>query len=308
MTTVRPLRPGDVDEVVARIERRLKADAAFQPLINPAFSPELLANALRHATGTTWVAEDDGRIVGHLYGALLEDETYGRGVWVGPDGASFNDVDVLGDLYETAGAAWIDSGALEHYVWTLDDDAMTAGWHEMGFARMHRRGVAALPRPLSHRLPDGYALRRGGVDDFELAVALDDELDAAQRLGPSFSFGASASSSEDLAETLADPETHHYVVERRGVAVAQCISFALLTRRGSFDNSLHLSAVTVRPEHRHRGVATAMVDRALADAVDAGFTHAETNWRVTNRRAQRFWMAYGFEATYVRLHRTIGAG
>jgi GNAT superfamily N-acetyltransferase len=254
------------------------------------------------------VAEDDGRIVGHLYGALLEDETYGQGVWVGPDGASFNDVDVLGDLYETAGAAWIDSGALEHYVWTLDDNSTTDGWHEMGFARMHRRGVAALPRPLTHRFPDGYALRRGGVDDFELAVALDDELAAAQRLGPSFSTAPQSSSREDLAETLADSETHHYVVERSGVAVAQCITFPLPTRRGSFDASLHLSAVTVRPEHRHRGVATAMVDRAFTDAVDAGFTHAETNWRVTHRRAQRFWTAYGFEATYVRLHRTIGAG
>ena len=308
MTTVRPLRPGDVDEVVARIERRLKADAALRPLINPAFSPELQANALRHATETTWVAEDDGRIVGHLNGALLEDQTYGQGVWVGPDGASFNDVDVLGDLYETAGAAWIDSGALEHYVWTLDDDSTTDGWHEMGFARMHRRGVAALPRPLSHRFPDGYALRRGGLDDFELAVVLDDELGAAQRLGPSFSTAPQSSSREDLAETLADPETHHYVVERSGVAVAQCITIPLPTRRGSFDASLHLSAVTVQREHRHRGVATAMVDRAFADAVDAGFTHAETNWRVTHRRAQRFWTAYGFEATYVRLHRTIGAG
>ncbi len=308
MSTVRPLRPDDVDEVVARIERRLRADAAFQPLINPAFSPELLANALRHATDSTWVAEDGGRIVGHLYGALLGDETYDRGAWVGPDGASFNDVDVLGDLYETAGAAWIDSGALEHYVWTVDDDSMTDGWQEMGFARMHRRGVAVLPRPLNHRLPDGYALRRGDVDDIEIAVALDHELDAAQRLGPSFSLTSPASSREDLVETLADPETHYYIVLRSGLAVAQCITFPLPTRRGSFDASLHLSAVTVGPEDRHRGVATAMVDRAFADAAVAGFTHAETNWRVTNRRAQRFWTAYGFSPTYVRLHRTIGAG
>jgi hypothetical protein len=27
---------------------------------------------------------------------------------------------------------------------------------------------------------------------------------------------------------------------------------------------------------------------------------------VTNRRADRFWKTFGFETTYVRLHRTIG--
>ena len=307
MSTVRPLRPSDVDEVITRIERRLQADADFQPLINPAFSSDLLANALRHAAHATWVAQDRDRMVGHLYGALLEDDAHGRGVWVGPDGASFDDVDTLGELYAVAGASWIDDGAHDHYVWTLDDDSTVEPWLEMGFARMHRRGVVALPRPRVHPLPDGYSIRRGTASDLELAVELDAAFDDAQRLGPSFAFAAPGSSRDELAETLADPETHHYLVERGGVGVAQCITFALPARRGSFDASLHLSAVTVRAEHRGRGVATAMVDAALSDALGAGFTHAETNWRVTNRRAQRFWRTYGFGATYVRLHRSIAA-
>jgi ribosomal protein S18 acetylase RimI-like enzyme len=49
-----------------------------------------------------------------------------------------------------------------------------------------------------------------------------------------------------------------------------------------------------------------MVDAALNDARDRGFLYAATNWRVTNRRAARFWTTYGFEPTYERLHRTIG--
>ena len=307
MSTVRPLRPSDVDEVIARIERRLKADADYQPLIDSAFSSDLLASVLRDAAHATWVAEDRERIVGHLYGALLEDDAHGRGVWVGPDGASFDDVDTLGELYAEAGASWIDDGAREHYVWTLDDDSTAEPWLEMGFARMHRRGVVALPRPRVHPLPDGYSIRRGAARDLASAVELDAALDDAQQLGPSFAFGAPASSRDDLAETLADPEAHHYLIERGGAAVAQCITFPLPARRGSFDASIDLSAVTVRAEHRGRGVATAMIDAALADALAAGFTHAETNWRVTNRRAQRFWRTYGFAPTYVRLHRTIAA-
>ena len=56
------------------------------------------------------------------------------------------------------------------------------------------------------------------------------------------------------------------------------------------------------------GVGTAMVDAALANARAAGFAYVETNWRVTNRRARNFWLDFGFEPTYVRLHRTIGLG
>jgi ribosomal protein S18 acetylase RimI-like enzyme len=265
---------------------------------------------LHAATAQTWVADREGAVVGHLYGAMLESEIYGNGVWIGPDGASYDNTDTLSDLYSAAGASWIEHGALEHYVWTIDDLASTQPWYELGFARMHMRGVLRLDeRRRDHPLPDGYSMRRGDVKDIEIAVALDDELDAVQRVGPSFSIGLDHSSKrDDLLETLEDPEVHYYVVEFGGAAVAQCITFPLPHRRGSFEQTLHLSAVTVDAEHRHLGVGTAMVDVALGHAHDAGFEYVETNWRVTNRRARNYWLGYGFEPTYVRLHRTIGLG
>jgi ribosomal protein S18 acetylase RimI-like enzyme len=147
------------------------------------------------------------------------------------------------------------------------------------------------------------------VHDIDIAVALDDELDAVQRVGPSFSIGLDHSTKrEDLLETLEDPDTNYYVVEVDNRAVAQCITFALPPRRGSFDQTVHLSAVTVDAEYRQLGLGTAMVDWALREALEGGFLFAETNWRVTNRRADNFWRNYGFTPTYVRLHRTIGAG
>ena len=309
MTSVRPLESGDVEHVVARVVERLALDARIQPLVNPLISTPLFADSLNRASDQTWIAENDGAIVGHLYGALLESEVYGNGVWIGPDGASFDTTDILSDLYSVAGATWIKRSALEHYVWTIDDIASTQPWYEMGFARMHMRGVLKLDDRIDHELPEGYRLRRGGVEDIEIAVALDDELDAVQRVGPSFSIGLDHSSKrEDLLETLEEPDVHHYVVEIGDDAVAQCITFPLPHRRGSFEHTLHLSAVTVDAAHRHLGVGTAMVDAALRDARGAGFEYVETNWRVTNRRARNYWLGYGFEPTYVRLHRTIGLG
>jgi ribosomal protein S18 acetylase RimI-like enzyme len=309
VTTTRPLESVDVEAVVTRIVDRLALDAEIQPLVNPLISTQLLADSLQSAADQTWVAERDGTVVGHLYGALLESEPYGNGVWIGPDGASFENTDVLSDLYSAAGAAWIERGALEHYVWTIDDIASTQPWYEMGFARMHMRGVLRLDDRVDHSLPEGYLLRRGGFEDIEIAVALDDELDAVQRVGPSFAIGLDHTSKrDDLIETLEDSDVHHYIVECGPDAVAQCITFPLPHRRGSFDHTLHLSAVTVDAAHRHLGVGTAMLDVALRDARDADFAFVETNWRVTNRHARNYWVAYGFEPTYVRLHRTIGLG
>jgi len=295
--------------VVARVVARLGEDARRQPLLNPLVDPEGFAEALRSAMGQTWVAIVDGRLVGHLYGARLESPEYGRGAWIGPDGVSFDSPDVLAELYSTAGAAWIEDGALEHYAWVFDDLADVGPWYELGFARMHQRGVLALAAPRRHQLPRGYSLRRGGRPDLAIAVDLDHVLDQAQQRGPSFAlFVDHSSRAEELAETLEDNEVHYYVVEHDGQGIAQCLTFPLEARRGSFDHSVHLSAVAVRPEHQGQGVATALVDHALNDALAAGFRYVETNWRVTNQRAARFWRNYGFSPTYVRLHRAIGSG
>ena len=174
MTSVRHLDPDDVATLVTRVGDRLALDAHTQPLVNPSISTQLLSESLRDAAGATWVAEQDGVIVGHLHGALLESATYGNGVWIGPDGASFDSTDILSDLYSAAGATWIERGALEHYVWTIDDIASTQPWYEMGFARMHMRGVLRLDDRDDHPLPEGYALRRGGVEDLDIAIALDE--------------------------------------------------------------------------------------------------------------------------------------
>lgn len=306
---VRLLGRGDVDEVVAIVGRRLARDAERNPLVNAAFSDEGFAHALASVRDQAWVAVDGGRVVGHLVGALLNSPEYGHGAWWGPDGVSFDSLDTLAALYSAAGAAWIAAGAFEHYGWVFDDREDVEPWYELGFARMHERGVLALGEPTRGAAPAGYRLRRGGPADLDLAVELDEELDRAQREGPSFAILTGHSSRrEDLLEILEDEEVHHYVVEHDGRGVAQCLSFPLGERRGSHPRTIHLSAVTVARGHEHRGVATALVDAALADAASGGFTHAETNWRVTNRRAARFWRLYGFTPTYVRVHRTIGAG
>jgi len=111
----------------------------------------------------------------------------------------------------------------------------------------------------------------------------------------------------ELAETLDEPDVRYFLAEFEGRPVAQCITFPLPARRGSFADTLHLSAVAVRESHRGRGVATALTGGALDRARRRGFRFVETNWRVTNRAAARYWTGRGYHPTFVRLHRTVGS-
>jgi GNAT superfamily N-acetyltransferase len=154
-------------------------------------------------------------------------------------------------------------------------------------------------------LPNGYVLRRGDRTDLDLAVELDRVIDEAEltQLAPR-SIGL-ADVADGWRELLEDDEVNYYVVEYDGRGVAQCVTYPLERRRGSFDHTTHLSAVAVRRDHEHRGVARAMIATALHDAWRQGSLYAEANWNVTNRRAEHFWTRYGFRSTYVRLRRAI---
>ncbi|MGH9020841.1 MAG: GNAT family N-acetyltransferase [Acidimicrobiales bacterium] len=305
MVNVRPLADRDAPAVAARVLASLRADAALNSMVNGDAAADDVLDALASVASSVWVATSPD-VVGHLHAALLSDDVFGSGAWVAPDGVSFDDPEVLAELYATAGASWISLGAREHYAWVLDHPERTSAWLDLGFARMHQRGVRALAGLGSAPVPSGLRIRVGGLDDLDAACVLSAELDRAQAQGPSFSSMPDASvDRSELAEALADPDVTHYLVERGSEPVAQCLTFALASRRGSFARTVHLSAVSVREGERARGVGTALVDHALGAARRRGFDYAETNWRVTNRRAVRFWTGYGFAPTYVRLHRTI---
>jgi GNAT superfamily N-acetyltransferase len=299
--TVRALEQADLSTVAQRVSARLAHDAMRNALVNDVFDADIYVAALGSATDQAWVAEENGQIVGHLFGTVLDSAEHGRSAWTGPDGVSYDSDHVLDELYRAAGHSWTQVGAEHHFAWVFDHDHDTRPWFDLGFTSVHCRGVMPLASTPDNDVPEGYTLRRGDLSDLSLAVELDQLIDEAQ-----FQVVNTPSCAEgEWRELLEDDEVHHYVVDFEGRGVAQCVTFPLGSRRGSFDHTLHLSAVAVRPEHEHRGVARAMVTGALNDALHQGFAYVETNWAVANDRAAAFWTRFGFRPTYVRLQRTV---
>ena len=291
--------------MVGRIEHQLRADASRNSLVNPELDRQLLLDSLRHTENSAWVYELDDDIGGHLYGAVLSDRC-GPVSWTGPDGSSFDGAEVLDALLLEAVREWRGRGVKEHRVWCLSEPDRVMSWTDSGYSLFSVRGARELVTHDSRSLPMGYSLRRGTPDDFERAIELDAVLDTAQAVDVrSKSSSELAADQEDLFATLNDLETHHYVVEFDKRVIAQCVTFPAPPRRGSFDNTLYLSEVVVDPHHQRRGVASAMLDAALNDAIAKGFRYAAVQWRSANLGATLYWTSYGFHPTYVRLQRTL---
>ena len=301
MALVRHLEEEDVAFIVSRVARRLTHEAQQNPLINAHFDADAFETALHGARGATWVC-DEGSLTGHIYGAALQGSSESTDVWIGPDGVSFDSVETLRNLFETALSEWRTQGAKEIFVWVLNDESSIAPWHELGFEVVHEHGVLRLAA-LKHRgFPPGYKIRLGGREDLSTAIALDDLLELHQG-GDADS--SRASREEDLTETIEDPDTSYFIVEYEGDPVAHCVSFPLPPRRSSHDATAHLSDVVVIEQHRRSGIATALIDEALSAAKSEGAEYAEVNWRSTNLQAKSFWLNYGFTSTYVRLRATL---
>lgn len=303
MVHVRPFDDGDTEAVVARVRAQLQDARVREPFINDAFDEEEFATALRAQRAQLWVALREGDVVGHLYGALLNDER-GTSAWVGPDGVSFDDLEVLAALYARAGAAWFERGAHEHWVWIANRDDAFLPWSELGFAKEHRRGVARLSEDDVAALPEGYLVREGGVGDYDVARELDALLDEAQRDGPNFFF-SEAAPGEGITDTLDDPDVRLHLLDYRGEVVAQCLTYPLDVRRGSFEDVVHVSGVVVRDEWRRQGLGTAFVTHVLSTLAHEGTRYVEVHWRVANYEAQRFWQRRGFHPTFTRLRRVL---
>ena len=71
------------------------------------------------------------------------------------------------------------------------------------------------------------------------------------------------------------------------------------------ERGCYLAFASTLPEVRGSGIGVALTDASLAAAAEAGYAAIDTDWRVTNLLASRFWPKRGFRTAFLRLHRSI---
>ena len=106
---------------------------------------------------------------------------------------------------------------------------------------------------------------------------------------------------EDIVAATVDDEPAGYLF----CSVGATHHIAPLDRRLSFDGA-YLRRVFVDPDHRNRGVATAMVAAACRHAADAGATEATALVALDNRPSRALFERLGFSATRARRYAAVG--
>jgi GNAT superfamily N-acetyltransferase len=243
---------------------------------------------------------------GGFLGARIEESRIrGRHAWSGLADhglAEGEPAELYRDLYATAGQAWVDAGARDHYVLAAAGGPVREAWLALSFfiQQVHaaRELTAVDPAPP----PAGYAIRTGTPDDAAAVVDLAFQLYHQHLAAPCWAGGTADSREEARSEWRAD-------LGEKGMSAFLILAagapagFVLMEERDP--ETVNLAVAAVDAGHRGRGLGTALTAHALAWAHDRGYQTCLVDWRAANLPASRFWPARGFRAGHCRYVRYV---
>jgi ribosomal protein S18 acetylase RimI-like enzyme len=314
-----PFSDEHVEEAGRLLAARHARHREAAPLLSERFEDPAAA---QEQVVAAWVAEGasgaaavrNGGLAGFLIGAPRDDAIWGENVWIEASGHAVQEAEDARDLYAAAAAAWVDQHRRRHYaLLPANDTALVDAWFRVGFGQQHAHGQREIPQNADVRVPDGFEIREPREEDIEALIALDLALPTHQRNSPVFSGQPLPTEDEIRTEwhsTLAGSEEKVLIGYRDGLPVA-CWSVVAaelsLHYRGLMlpERACYLAFASTLPETRGSGIGVALTEASLAAAADEGYAVMVTDWRVTNLLASRFWPRRGFEATFLRLYRSI---
>jgi GNAT superfamily N-acetyltransferase len=263
------------------------------------------------------VATDGGRMLGFLLAAVRP--AAGRAYC--PDYANAvlpGGRRVLEALYAHAAARWHGAGIHSHIVGSFEgspDERQVWSW--LGFGRLVVDAVRPLEplEPSARGATSGPArpvIRPAGPTDVEAVIDLEDGLRRHLLASPVFLTLPPPRDREGHLERLADPASVTFLAEVDGEVIADLRIGPHaddVTPLLQDDGTAAITAAFTRPEHRGSGVATALLDAALAWALDRGYQRCGVDFESANLEAIRFWPGHfqPVSVAYVRrLHPRSG--
>lgn len=97
-----------------------------------------------------------------------------------------------------------------------------------------------------------------------------------------------------LLDEISNTETRRYTVAVEDGRIVGYLGVMFVL------DELHVNTIGTLPGHEGRGIASSLLDDALADAKARGITRATLEVATSNERAQRLYFRYGFKPVGVR--------
>jgi ribosomal protein S18 acetylase RimI-like enzyme len=311
---VRPFADEHLEAAAGLLAERHRRHRAAEPLLPERYKDPVAARkeleALRWNEGSAGVvALRDGRLVGYLVGAPLNDEIWGANEWVEFAGHAVEEAEVARDLYAALAARWVEEGRTRHYLLVpAADAALVDAWFRLGFGQQQAMGIREVPAE-----PWPERVRAAESRDVDALVELAPRLREHQGSAPVFSAGRDwdlVDLHAEIEQESADDKIGSLVVEVDGriagnLVVAPVEASGMHADLARPERACYLAFAVTDPEVRGSGVGLALTQACFAWAHEQGYETIVTDWRVTNLLASRFWPRRGFRTTFLRLYRSI---
>jgi GNAT superfamily N-acetyltransferase len=252
--------------------------------------------------GSGLAIEDDGELLA-FQAAIILDGHGGRWAYTpdighaatGPHGARLRE-----RLYAELAPDWLRAACPEHAITIPADDLETqAVMARLGFGQYVVDLVGSLQPLRADLRPDGTLVRRAGPADAGAVADLEAALRRHLQASPIFLRPGPAPSPEVVRRELADTAIATFIAERDGRAIAHvrigpCAQDVAMVVRDP--STASVTAAFTREEYRGSGVATRVLDAAIAWARDAGYARWAVDHESANREAGRFWTRHATPA------------
>lgn len=276
--------------------RALRAQVPFLPsrYEEPGVTWPLLSDLAGRAPGVA--ALRGSRLAGFLLGMPLP-AFRGRRAVYSPEWANGADLDgsreIYWEMYAHLAARWVANGCFTHLVSVLAHDrAGIVGWHWLGFGAVAMDAVRDLS-PVRGAAP--VEVRRAGADDIEPALALSEGLERHLAAAPTFLARVERYGRAQEERALADPARALWLAYQGAEAVG-CMRIGPPNPDACTiihdDKTASIDRAFTREGARRRGVAAALLDRALEWARAEGCERCAVDFEPMNVLAARFWTSH----------------
>jgi len=298
-------------EVVPLAEEHLEGAAALAssryqefrdqvPLLPPRYAEASTLLPLLHSivgAGPGVAAICEGQIVGFLTGWLIP-SFRGRRAAYSPEWANAAGVEntrrIYEEMYTHLSASWAEDGYLTHLISTLanDRDGIDV-WHWLGFGMIATDALRSL-RPIQG--PAACVdIRRARQGDIERAMALSEALRQHMASAPTFLVHTRQHHRHDYEEWLANPANALWLAYDGTEAVAFMKQGPANTDACTIirdEKTTSIVGAFTKEGMRGRGIAAALLNRALEWARGAGYERCAVDFEPMNPWATRFWLRH----------------
>jgi GNAT superfamily N-acetyltransferase len=251
----------------------------------------------------------NGRLVGFLSAWLLPSFRGKRSVF-SPEWANGTELEdsqrIYEQMYGHLAAAWVGDGCFTHLISLLANDRQGIDcWHWLGFGMIAADAVRNL-HPLRGSEPDVH-IRCAGLQDLAQLQALDQAMFRYMAAAPTFLVHDVVRDRAYYEKWLRAPNKAVWLAAQGAETVAYmglgpASDDACTIIRD--DGTASISRAFTKEEVRGQGIATALLNRSLQWAREAGYERCAVDFEPMNPLATRFWLRY-FEPVCYSLVRHV---